>query len=79
MFFRVFLLVWFKVLPIILFVFFFLIGLLIFSIGVHEFARPLFKGKTMRRLFQTAGMSAEETSTSLNEAKEKERNEYANE
>ena len=49
MFFRVFSLVWFKVLPIILFVFFFLIGLLIFSIGVHEFARPFFKGKTTER------------------------------
>ena len=49
MFFRVFSLVWFKVLPIILFVFFFLIGLLIFSIGVHEFARPFSKGKTTER------------------------------
>ena len=49
MFFRVFSLVWFKVLPIILFVFFFLIGLLIFSIGVHEFARPFPKGKTTER------------------------------
>ena len=49
MFFRVFSLVWFKVLPIILFVFFFLIGLLIFSIGVYEFARPFSKGKTTER------------------------------
>ena len=45
MFFRVFSLVSFKVLPIVLFVVFFLIGLLLFSIGVHEFASPLFKGR----------------------------------
>ena len=53
MFFRVFALVMHNVLPIILFVIFFLMGLLIFSIGVYEFARPLFKGKTTMRGKQT--------------------------
>ena len=49
MFFRVFALVMHNVLPIILFVFFSLIGLLVFLIGVHEFARPFFKGRTTER------------------------------
>jgi len=43
MFFRVFVLVMHNVLPIILFVFFFLIGMLVFLIGVHEFAKPFRK------------------------------------
>ena len=53
MFFRVFSLVWFNVLPVILFVVFFLIGMLVFSIGVHELARPFLKGKTTVRGKQT--------------------------
>ena len=53
MFFRVFALVMHNVLPIILFVFFSLIGLLVFLIGVHEFASPFFEGKTTVRGKQT--------------------------
>ena len=53
MFFRVFALVMHNVLPIILFVVFFLIGMLVFLIGVHELARPFLKGKTTVRGKQT--------------------------
>ena len=49
MFFRVFALVMHNILPVVMYVIFFLIGLLIFSIGVYEFARPFFKGKTTER------------------------------
>ena len=53
MFFRVFMLVMHNVLPIILFVVFFLIGMLVFLIGVHELARPFLKDKTTVRGKQT--------------------------
>ena len=49
MFFRVFALLTHNVLPVILFVAFFLIGMLVFLIGVHELARPFLKGKTTVR------------------------------
>ena len=54
MFFRVFSLVWFNVLPIILFVVFISIGLLIFFIGVHELVRPFLKGNAAVRGKRTA-------------------------
>ena len=53
LFFRMFSLVMHKILPFVMFVAFVLIGLLVFSIGVHESARPLFKGKTTVRGKQT--------------------------
>ena len=53
MFFRVFVFVMHNVLQVVLFVVFFLIGMLAFVIGVHEFARPFFKGKTTERGKQT--------------------------
>ena len=53
LFFRMFSLVMHKILPFVMFVAFVLIGLQVFSIGVHEFARPLFKGKTTVRGKQT--------------------------
>ena len=49
LFFRMFSLVMHKILPFVMFVAFVLIGLLVFSIGVHEFARPFSKGKTTER------------------------------
>ena len=49
MFFRVFLFVMHDVLQVLLFVFFFLIGMLVFVIGVHELARPFFRGKAAVR------------------------------
>ena len=45
MFFRVFVFVMHNVLQVVLFVVFFLIGMLVFVIGVHELVRPFFKGK----------------------------------
>ncbi len=45
MFFRVFVFVMHNVLQVVLFVVFFLIGMLAFVIGVHELVRPSFKGK----------------------------------
>ena len=49
MFFRVFALVMHNVLPVVMFVFFFLIGMLVFLIGVNELARPLRKKKAAVR------------------------------
>ena len=49
MFFRVFALVMHKVLPVVMFVIFFLIGMIVFLIGVNELARPLRKKKAAVR------------------------------
>ena len=49
MFFRVFALVMHKVLPVVMFVIFFLIGIMVFLIGINEFARPLRKKKAAVR------------------------------
>ena len=53
MFFRVFALVTHNALPVVMFVFFFLTGMLVFLIGVHELARPFLKGKATVRGKQT--------------------------
>jgi len=45
MFFRVFALVMHNVLPVVMFVIFFLIGIMVFLIGINELARPLRKKK----------------------------------
>ena len=49
MFFRVFTLVMHKVLPVVMFVIFFLIGIMVFLIGINELARPLRKKKAAVR------------------------------
>lgn len=49
MFFRVFVLVMHNVLPVVMFVIFFLIGMIVFLIGVNELARPLRKKKAAVR------------------------------
>ena len=54
LFFRIFSLVMHKILPFVMFVAFVLIGLLVFSIGVHELVRPFLKGKAAVRGKRTA-------------------------
>ena len=49
MFFRVFALVMHNVLPVVMFVLFFLIGIMVFLIGINELARPLRKKKAAVR------------------------------
>ena len=49
MFFRVFALVMHNVLPVVMFVIFFLIGIMVFLIGINELARPLRKKKAAVR------------------------------
>ena len=49
MFFRVFTLVMHKVLPVVMFVIFFLIGIMVFLIGINELTRPLRKKKAAVR------------------------------
>lgn len=49
MFFRVFALVMHNVLPVVIFVIFFLIGIMVFLIGINELARPLRKKKAAVR------------------------------
>ena len=56
MFFRVFVFVMHNVVQVVLFVFFFLIGMLVFVIGVHELARPFFRGKAAVRGKRTVCM-----------------------
>ena len=73
MFFRVFALVMHNVLPVVMFVIFFLIGIMVFLIGINELARPLrtkkaaVRGKRTVRLRRT--LSREERGKAKGEAR----------